>query len=140
MQSIEERIIELFLYEKEQKFNEIARQIDIRTNKLSYHIKNLTKKGILEKSAQGTYKLSETAEYLIPYISKRKHTLPVILINIGTKKEAYLIKRQKRPFKNKLALPGGRLQTGESIEEASKGIMKEKFNINIRETKTKQFL
>jgi len=125
---LEQKILELFLFNNSLKFNEIEKLIKIRSNKLSYHIKNLIKKGILVKNKED-YSLSETAEYILPYLSDKKAVLPVILIHLGDKKSCFLYSRQKRPFKNYLSLPGGRFRTNESMEDATKRIMK-KYNIN----------
>ena len=127
---MEEKILDLFLYNHKLKFNEIEKYIKIRSNKLAYHLKNLIKKGILTKN-QDYYELSETSEHVIPYLSKKQHALPVLLIHIGNKTQSFLFKREKRPFKDKLSLPGGRLLIGESIDQATKRIMKEKFSIEV---------
>ena len=126
---MENKILDLFLYHNKLKFNEIEKLLKTRSNKLAYHLKQLIKKRILIKK-QENYSLSETTEYLIPYISNKKAALPVILIHIGNQNKAFLYKRQKRPFKDYLSLPGGRLLIKESIKQAAKRIMKEKFNIN----------
>jgi ADP-ribose pyrophosphatase YjhB (NUDIX family) len=130
---MENKILDLFLYNNKLKFNEIEKLLKTRSNKLAYHIKQLIKKEILIKK-QEYYSLSKTSEYLIPYLSKKKAVLPVILVYIGNKNKAFLYKREKRPFKGYLSLPGGRLMTRESIEEAAKRIMKEKFDINVNLT------
>ena len=127
--NLEQKILELFLWSNNLKFNEIEKLIKIRSNKLAYHIKNLIKKGVLVKN-QENYFLSETAEYLIPYLSEKKAVLPVILIHLGNQKECFLYNRKKRPFKNYLSLPGGRFQINESIQQATNRIMK-KFNIDV---------
>lgn len=126
---MEQKIFSAFLYNKELKFNEIEKLTKERSNKIAYHLDKLLKKGILTKN-NDRYKLSQTAEEMIPYISEKKSVLPVILISITKNKKIFLIKRKKRPFKNKLSLPGGRLLLGEKISEAVKRIMKEKFQIN----------
>jgi len=128
---MEKNILELFLFNHKLKFSEIEKQLKIRSNKLSYHLKNLVKKGILEKQEE-TYQLSKTSEHLIPYLSDKKSPLPVLLVHIGNKKQSFLYKRQKRPFKDKLSLPGGRILLNESITQGVKRIMKEKFNINAK--------
>lgn len=127
---MEKQILNLFLYNNYLKFNEIEKFLKTRSNKLAYHIKQLIKKGILIKK-QGHYSLSKTSEHLIPYLSNKKSVLPVILIHIGTKNKVFLYKREKKPFKNYLSLPGGRLLTKESIKQATKRIMKNKFNMPI---------
>lgn len=129
---MENSILNQFLFKHKLKFSEIEKALKIRSNKLAYHIKNLVKKKILEKHGE-TYSLSETAETLIPYLYEKKSPLPVILVAITkTRDKIFLHKRSKRPFKNKLSLPGGRILQGESIKEAAERIMKNKHNINCK--------
>lgn len=128
---MDNKILDLFLYNNKLKFNEIEKNLKERSNKLAYHIKNLLEKGILVKE-KNYYSLSETFEYLIPYLSEKKAILPVILIHIGNKNKSFLYKREKRPYKNYFSLPGGRIVLGESISQAVKRIMKGKFNINAK--------
>jgi len=122
-------ILKQFLYNNRLKFSEIEKLTKIRSNKLSYHVKQLTSQGILKKE-NGHYELTNSSEHIIPYISQKNHALSVILIHIGNKKEAFLHKRTKRPFKDKLGLPGGRILLNENIEQAVKRILKEKHSIN----------
>ena len=124
-------ILKLFQYNQKLKFTDIGRALKTKSNKLAYHLKNLTKKGLLIKD-ENYYCLSETSEHLIPYLSEKNSTLAVILILIGNRNKCFLITRNKRPFKGRLALPGGRLLVGESIKQAAERIMKEKFNVNAK--------
>jgi ADP-ribose pyrophosphatase YjhB (NUDIX family) len=126
---MERKILTLFVQNEKMKFSDIEKALSTRSNKLTYHLKNLMKKGILEKE-DIYYKISKEYEHLIPYISDKHSPLPVVLIHIGDKNYCFLIKRDKRPFQNKLALPGGRILVGESINQAVKRIMKEKFGID----------
>lgn len=132
---MENKILNLFLYNHKLKFNEIEKEIKIRSNQLAYHLKNLVEKEIVKKEAKG-YKLADNFEHLIPYLSEKNSVLPVILIAIKDKKNIFLIKRHKRPFKGELSLPGGRILLGENIQKATKRIMKEKFNLNCKLEKT----
>ncbi len=125
---MEEKVLKTFLYENKLKFSEIEKKIGVRSNKLSYHIKNMVKKGVLTKDGE-YYSLSEAFEHLIPYISEKTAVLPVVLIILKNKDEVFLVKRDKRPFKNKLALPAGRIMVGESINDSVKRILKEKYGI-----------
>ncbi len=129
---MEKEILNLFLYNRNLKFNEIEKKIGERSNKLAYHMKNLVKKGVLAKEGD-FYRLSK--ENIIPYLSKKNHILPVVLIHIGNEKECFLHKRDKKPFKDLLGLPGGRIVVKENIEDAVKRVMKEKHNINAKLSK-----
>ncbi len=132
---MESKILNLFLYHHKLKFNEIEKEIKTRSNHLAYHLKNLIKKEMIEKEAE-EYKLSDNFEHLIPYLTKKNSILPVILIALKNKKNIYLIERNKRPFKDKLSLPGGRILLGENIQKATGRIMQEKFGINCKLEKT----
>jgi ADP-ribose pyrophosphatase YjhB (NUDIX family) len=124
-------ILKLFQYREKLKFVDIEKALKVRSNKLAYHLKKLTKKGILIKK-DNYYSLSESSEYLIPYLSERESYLPVILIFIGNRKKAFLYKREKRPYQNKLSLPGGRILIGETLESATKRIMQERFQTKVK--------
>jgi ADP-ribose pyrophosphatase YjhB (NUDIX family) len=126
---MEKEILKLFLTNNNLKFNEIEKSLKTRSNKLNYHLKKLIQKNILEKEKE-FYKLTKTSEYLIPYVSEKNSVLPVIFILIGNKKRVFLCERNKRPYKNKLSLPGGRMILGETISQSVKRIMEEKHNIN----------
>ena len=54
----------------------------------------------------------------------------VILIN--NKKDIILIHRKKPPFRGELALPGGFVEVGETVEDACIREVKEETNIKIR--------
>jgi DNA-binding HxlR family transcriptional regulator len=127
----EYKILKTFLYKEKQKFNEIEKSLNMRSNKLSYHLTQLVKKGILLKQKEN-YKLSETSEHLIPYLSKKNSVLTVLLIAVTKNNKVFLHKRNKRPFQNKLGLPGGRILLKENINSATKRILKEKHNINAK--------
>src|SRR3989338_3671918 len=127
---MENRIINLFLYENALRFSEIEKLSKIKSNKMSYHLKSLVKKGVIEKSGN-LYRLSDSKEYLIPYLNKTESVIPVVLVAIKNKKGIFLIERKKRPFKGKLGLPGGRLIMGETIKESVERIGK-KFNVNCK--------
>ncbi len=129
---MKQKILSLFLFSNKLKFSEIEKSLRERSNKLTYHLNQLVKKNILVKN-NSTYSLSETSEYLIPYLSEKNSPLPVILIQIKNKNHVFLYKRNKRPFLGKLSLPGGRLLVGENLKQAVNRIMK-KHNITAKLT------
>ena len=128
---MQEKILEAFLYNNTLKFSEIEKKLSVRSNKLSYHLKNLIKQGILKKE-HDTYILTKSAQPSIPYVSKKSPVMSVILVAIEDpkhKNNIFLIEREKRPFKDKYGLPGGRLQLGESIHSATTRIA-QKWHVN----------
>jgi len=125
---MQDQILELFIYNNKLKFSEIERAIKSRSNKLAYHIKKLIDQGIIEKTNEH-YQLTKTSENIIPYITKKQSILPVVLTAITKNNNIFLHKRKKRPFQDKLSLPGGRILVGETPKQATERILKEKFNI-----------
>ena len=125
---MEKEIISQFLYNEKLKFSDIEKSMKIRSNKLAYYIKNMLKEGVLSKEGV-FYRLSKNSENIIPYVTKKQAILPVILILLEDKGKIFLHQRRKRPYNDKLGLPGGRIILGENIKEATERIMKEKFNI-----------
>lgn len=126
---IERKILDLFLYNTKLRFRDIEDSLKLRSNKIAYHVKNLTRRKILVNN-DGFYSLSDSSEHLIPYLSDKSSVLPVILIHLGNKDKAFLYDRNKRPYKGLLSMPGGRLLLGEGVSESVKRIMKNNFNIN----------
>src|SRR6185503_2168653 len=96
---MQKRIINLFLYNKSLRFNEIEKQTKERSNKLAYSLANLVKKEILTKN-KGEYSLSDNFEGMIPHITEKNSVLAIILVALTKKDKVFLIKRSKRPFNN----------------------------------------
>lgn len=126
-----EKIIELFVFHKKLKFNEIEKLSSMRSNKIDYYLKQLLKEGVLKKKDK-EYFLSESAESLIPYVSLKQAAIPVILIKIQQGNKVFLYKRTKRPYQGKLSLPGGRIIVGEDLIGATSRIMKEKHGLTVK--------
>lgn len=125
---MEKQILKLFLTKSKLRFNEMVKLLNVRSNKINYHLRKLIDKNMLEKEKE-FYKLSNSAEKIIPYVSDKESVLPVVLIYLGKEKDVFLCKREKRPYKDLFGLPGGRIILGEDIGESVKRIMKEKYGI-----------
>lgn len=133
---MKEKILNLFAYDSSLSFSEIKKKLKVRSNLLAYWLKQLLRKKILEKNNK-EYILANEAEYLVPYLSQSKSALPVVLIQIGNSSSCFLYKRTKRPYKDLLSLPGGRILIGESLKSASERIMKTKFSILLNDINLK---
>lgn len=123
--------MKVFLYNDKLKFNQIEKLTNLRSNVLAYYLKNFLQQKIIVKEGE-EYFLSEESETIIPYVSDKQSPLTVILVAIGGGKKFFLQNRQKRPYKDLLGLPAGRILVGESIGEAVKRIMKQKYGVNAR--------
>jgi len=129
---MEKDILKGFLYNDKLKFNEIERATKMRSNKLAYHLKKLIAKGLVFKEGDN-YLLSEKEERIIPYLTERQAVLPVVVISIAKgKKEFFLPLRTKKPYKNLLGLPAGRILVGEKIEDSVERIMEQKFHVSAK--------
>ncbi len=128
-----ELIFKLFLDRNKLKFNEIEKEIKIRSNMVSYHLEKMQKEGILEKK-DNYYLLTKTSERYIPIFSNlvgaELSPLPVILVAVMNKNKILMIKRNKRPYKNYWSMIGGKMLLEESFESASLRQIKEKANLD----------
>lgn len=61
-----------------------------------------------------------------------KNPTPTVDTIIQKESKILLIKRKKDPFKNMMALPGGFVNEGETVEEAAKREIREETNLEIR--------
>ena len=128
---MEKEILPLFAHHKNLTFAQIGKLLNIRSNKLAYHLKLLCYNGKIVKEGIN-YSLSETSASMIPYFSQISSPLPIVLVHLGTNTHAFLHIRKKHPYFGYYGLPGGRLRVGESIEQAAQRVMKDKFGITIK--------
>ena len=97
----EDKILELFLFNNKLRFNEMEKSTKIRSNKLDYYLKKLIQDDKIIKEGK-YYQLSESSEYLIPYISSKRSLLPIVLVKIGCGENFFLFKREKRPLQGEV--------------------------------------
>jgi len=124
-------IFRQFLYAEKLKFNEIEKKTGIRSNELAYLIKRMVSDGILKKE-DDFYFVTSKYEKQIPLFPEGSETvpLPVVLVACIKKEKILLIKRKKRAYKDCWSLPGGRIETGETIKKAALRVLKEKTFID----------
>lgn len=128
-----ELIFKLFLNQDRLKFNEIEKQIKIRSNMVSYHLDKMQKEGILVKKGE-FYHLTKNSEKYIPIFShlvgEELSPLPVILVAVMNKNKILMIKRNKRPYKNYWSMIGGKMLMEETFSSASLRQVKEKTHLD----------
>lgn len=119
---VSREIFKLFTTNRKLKFNEIEKQLQIRSNLLVYHLDQMKKQGLVEKQDE-TYQLTKTAEEMLPFyvhLTKQETgVLPVVLTAIINQNQVCLIKRNKRPYKDHWGFVGGKMKMGESIKETA---------------------
>lgn len=123
-------IFRQFLYTHRLRFSELEKLTSLRSNDLAYHLKKMVEDGLLDKDDQ-TYSLSSSAEKMIPYFADDASPLPAVLVDIRENNKVLLVKRLKRPYEGKWTMPGGRLNLGETFQEAAVRIVKEKTFLDV---------
>ncbi|MDO8661575.1 MAG: NUDIX domain-containing protein, partial [Candidatus Woesearchaeota archaeon] len=124
-----QEIFALFLNQHQLSFAELEKLMQIRSNKLAYHLACMKSEGVLSKKEK-KYQLSEKGERYLPLyshiIGKQISPLPVVLVAVLQRKNILLIKRKKRPYKNYWSMIGGRILLGETVQTASQRLVREK--------------
>ena len=134
------RIIELFARNFNLKFNELEKLCSIRSNELSYHLKNLVEDGILKKDGDN-YLLTSKGETITERIShftgKEVGHMVVVIVAVTKGKQILLIKRDKRPFQGYWGMIGGKTRFSESIPDAVRREVEEETGIKINKKTVK---
>jgi ADP-ribose pyrophosphatase YjhB (NUDIX family)/predicted transcriptional regulator len=134
------RIIELFARNFNLKFNELEKLCSIRSNELSYHLKNLVEDGILKKDGDN-YLLTSKGETITERIShftgKEVGHMVVVIVAVTKGKQILLIKRDKRPFQGYWGMIGGKTRFSESIPDAVEREVEEETGIKINKKTVK---
>jgi len=126
-------IFSLFVNKNKLRFNEIEKQIKVRSNILAYHLDQMINDGLLIK-IENEYQLTIDSEKYIPifrHILNNSHTpLPVVLIVLlNNENQILLLKRNIRPYKNYWGLIGGKIKFEENYKDASIRLIKQKTNV-----------
>ncbi len=128
-------IFSLFMDNYTLRFSDIEKKINLCSNKIAYHIKQLIQEGILEKQG-GKYALSQEAEQYIPFFSNKErkilNPLPVVLIAAVHKNKILLVKRDRRPYKDHWCMLGGKILADETIDETALRILDKKASLKGR--------
>lgn len=135
--TLRNRILEQFAYQEEPAFSDLRKATGMRSNHLAYHLNALVEQETLEKTADG-YRLSEEAEQQLPYLSDRDAPLPIVLVGCWRDQEVLLHRREKRPYKGKLSLLGGRISVEESIEQAAQRVARKLAGIEIDDVRVRR--
>jgi len=134
------KIIELFARNFNLKFNELEKLSSIRSNELSYHLRNLIEDGILKKDGDN-YLLTSKGETITERIShftgKEVGHMVVVIVAVTNGKKILLIKRDKRPFQGYWGMIGGKTRFSESIPDAVEREVEEETGIKINKKTVK---
>ncbi|MBS3148502.1 NUDIX domain-containing protein [Candidatus Woesearchaeota archaeon] len=123
-------LVGVFASKRAVSFKELGDCLNLRSNALAYHVRNLVESGVLVKEEAG-YSLGESSEPLLPYGSALSK-LPVVVLALKNEKGEFgLLLRRKRPFDGFFAMPGAKILIDESIESAAKRIAKEEAGLDL---------
>lgn len=97
----------------------------IESSQFVYHLKELAKRGLVEKNEKGHYTLSPKGMSLAQYFSSEKAalnpgTLSYTMLFLRSKTGKWLlVKRKKQPFYDHYAAPSGKIHTHETLAQAA---------------------
>lgn len=130
---LKHQIYDLFTKSQRLRFSEIRKTLNVESNILSYHLKEMVKDGLIEKD-EDDYVLSVQGERKIPFFtqfSSQVHgAIPVVIVAIIKGKNILLLRRNKRPYQGYWGMPGGALIMSETIEENAISRAKKETNLD----------
>jgi|GEM_PF-3255103 len=114
-------------------YTELYKALNLRSNLFDYHLGKLLGKGLVEKRSK--YKLTSLGQSLVTYLDIEKQPIVAVVLAIFNEGKIVLIKREKHAFKDHWALPGGKIQFGETVEESVERICKKETGLQLKHAK-----
>lgn len=137
--NIQKHIIDVLHWQKSARFRDL-RTPDVDTNKFAYHLKLLTKSGMIEKAA-GEYTLGENGLKYVDRVGTENtnvRTQPNIIsmfVIQNSDGDILLYRRNKQPYIDTWTLPYGKIHIEDSsIEAAAKRQAKERLDVDVAST------
>jgi 8-oxo-dGTP diphosphatase len=129
----EASIFRLFLSKEKWRFGEIRKRAGLGSNHLSYYLGKMAAGGLVRKDAKGLYSLSTEGERILPTFTHMARgesgPLPIVLVAAMRGGRILLMRRARRPYKNYWSLVGGKMDFGETFEEASLRLLGQKCGL-----------
>ena len=125
MVDIEKEILEKLMYNPSLNYNSLWNKKKYPSSKFNYHLKKLVQDKLLHKNEDGEYELTQKGNQLIAELNNKKlekQTIPLscsFVLCINKDKEVLLQKRKKQPYLGIINIPGGKIQFGESSNDAA---------------------
>jgi ADP-ribose pyrophosphatase YjhB (NUDIX family) len=129
MHTIQKDILKL-LNKKPVTYSELYKSLEIRSNLFDYHLQTLIQQGLIQKSAK-TYGLTSAGQAITPYLEFEKQPLIAVVLAVFKDNKVALVKREKHAFCGYWAIPGGKLNFGETIEHAAARICEKETGLNV---------
>jgi ADP-ribose pyrophosphatase YjhB (NUDIX family) len=129
MHTIQQNILKL-LNKNAKTYSNLYKTLKIKSNLFDYHLQKLLQQNLISKS-KDKYKLSSIGQSISPYLEIEKQPLIAVVLAIFKDNKIVLVKREKHAFCGYWAIPGGKLNFGETIEQAAVRICEKETGLNI---------
>ena len=120
------------------KFNSLKKELGLRSNELTYHLKKLASSGLIEKTESG-YALTEEGKDMFPFrkiVTKKEiPAMAVTATAIIKNGKVFLRIKDNEPMKGSLILFGGTIRRGEDVFTSATRKAKEQCNSDIKNLK-----
>ena len=124
------------------KFNELKKSLNLESNDLSYHLSILVDSSFVKKdkiSDSTFYALSDSGKTIYPYLpiitDEQKPVFVVCCVALVDNGIIYFRKKPREPEKNSLILFGGKVLSGNLIEDSLKKYVSEQASCDIKNLK-----
>ena len=137
MHNIQKDILKL-LNKKPLAYSELYKFLKIRSNLFDYHLKNLIKRGLVQRQVRNsinTYNLSSAGQAISPYLDIEKQPMIAVVLAVFKDNKVVLVKREKHAFCGYWAMPGGKLNFGETIEQAAERLCIKETGLELQNAK-----
>ncbi|HVE80646.1 MAG TPA: NUDIX domain-containing protein [Candidatus Dormibacteraeota bacterium] len=110
---------------------------EVEGNLFMYHLRQLTKEGLVEKTDDGLYELTPEGkvradQFSLQLFKPRLQPRIVTLIVCQNEEGQWLMfRRRRQPLYGQVGFPYGKLHIGESVKEAAERELKEKTGLSV---------
>ncbi len=126
---IQEKVLKELGYSGEKSFSEIKGETE--SNKFSFHLKELRKEELIEKTDEG-YRLTSKGRELLPYFDLDGTHHPVVVVDllVFSDEKVYLKPKEDDPldpFEGDYRAPSSRIGKNDRLEEKARELFREEF-------------
>ncbi len=129
MHTLQKEILKL-LNKNAKAYSELYKSLNIKSNLFDYHLHKLLQRSLIVKSKHH-YRLSSAGQALTPYLEFEKQPLIAVVLAVFKDNKVVLVRREKHAFCGYWAIPGGKVNFGETIEQAAERICEKETGLDI---------